>query len=505
MFVPNMPTPGGRNNKKSISLRPGNRVGKPISGNENTVSMTLPQVNPQADVMKLATQTKMQTKRGTKSRGRKGRDNDTDERERRDPESFRAPVDRTNFFDTDKGTRVNFSLPVKSNYAVQQMENPELIQNNRFNGKLQINLSTFQRSDYLTPVLSDNVTAQYKQIYNRLSREVYQEFRSNIDTIWTFNNFYSAMDAAVRALELFYTVDSVLSYTSNTSRRDENKVLTDYRNRLQSDFDILGYQNSLRRTLKGVTFPEEFSNLIRWTFQSYTSNEDVDQAMNYRFCPTSAFVGDVASLSSSVEAMYTPIMNGITLPEHTRIYAMLAKIRPNWEIVSLPKSCNSAVFDPRHYEMFCNQACVYEDSGGIKFFPNFAEKAINGTLVYCSLQNPEDSDGLAFTLHSPFADNTGVGTNTFFSIDWTNNVSFQRSGNKFIWSEDAGEFVAPYDLNPTTMTQSEDVHKVYSEFDQGLVWASSSPNGRFQRVHFDVVTSQLITIREFTDSLFGLE
>jgi hypothetical protein len=426
-------------------------------------------------------------------------------------DDFSKPTGRTIFYDSNKSGPVDFKYAIEPTVHTQQLEEP-VTTSRVYVSKFIANLSRYHR-----PLISNStdligyVNRQYVILFQQLSREVIKTVRSKVVDDWNVVNFYNAMQTAAEALSIFYALDSCYSYTGSDTQRDKNSVNIQIQRELETNSDLLYKKDDLRRMLKGVWFPPMFSELIRWTYQLYKT-ADLDQATNYRFYPHKDFIrirsGEEYSVPDRLFIDIERILGQLNSPQSIKIWSILSQVRPEGEIVGLPLSCNTAVYDPRHYEIFCNQPVLFRKANSDnQVFPVSSDPNIGSSFVYGMNTQLDKASGLPFVLQSLYQDNS-IATIDFFSafryVFDDGHIEPRREVNKFC-SNTNGTYYPRTWTNDFCQNESADIHSVvvdYQTSEPTSEW-STIPSG-CQPVYFDILTAPLINLRDFMSDMFGL-
>jgi hypothetical protein len=418
-------------------------------------------------------------------------------------EDFAGPVSRTVFYDDSKGSPVTFSESIPNTVHTQQLESPRA-NPTVWISKLMFNMACFHRD---TPPVSGYVDRQYEIIFQQMSRDVIKTIRSKVVDQWTFINFFAAMQASIEALEMFYTLDSIQSYSGSDTNRDKNAANITMQRILETDTNILFLKDDLRRMLKGVWCPPQLASLIRWTYQLYKT-ADLDQATNYRFLPFKEFV-KIYDYDVSVElsAKITVILTNLNNNNNTKIWSICSQVWPEGEIIGLPLSCATAVYDPRHYEIFCNQPVMATIADGSVIVTPYADNPdFEGSFIYGINQQLSEASGLGFVMQTLYASQTGAPV-----IDFFRTFRFSQPGNDYKFDTNKFSLLDNSYFRPRTWTEtyvtneSADVHLIRQDItDLSVISRKSSIPSGFQPVYFDIVTAPLINLRDFMSNMFGL-
>lgn len=531
-FIPGAPLPGRGNKKPAISpqTKPQPTTAPPLRGaSQGTGKQGATEFKLQARGSNTRTTTATETGGKRKSRGKKTRtDNskanpmyippvfqNSDSSSNSDGDSFSQKVDRSPFFDDHNGDPVFFNMPLDVVYATQQLDKP-LQKLGYINPRLSFNLSRYSDpSAFTATIATTEVTEQFRVIYNMQTRDVKQKVRSGtLLNKWNFANWYQAIMTVCEALEVFYSLDSILSYTGSSTVRDKNKAMLMYRELFESS-ELFYNKDILRRNLKGAWFPVSWSRLIQWTYQNYRVS-DLPQSEMIRFLPNECFVR--AMIDDNVVMATNALLDAINLrlvdDNTTSIFSMLAQVYPEGEINGLPYSSNTSHFDRYILEVFSNQPVIYTNDSVQKTFPNSVQTmADEGYFYYGSMFDPsnESKVGLPFVLQTIYDDNDDVFIDFFKAFRATSygtegTVQYYNT-NKFnstlvgpVYVMDARNIGISSRFNTCP-----DVHLIKQNFVSGQTnYQHSAVRSPMQPVYFDIKQSPLITIREFMTSLFGL-
>lgn len=505
-FVPSL-APFGNNAKSAISKKPltSNPTQMNLRGNQAT-SQT--QMN--AGRQKKRTRNKTSTQRG-------GNDiyvplviSDSSI----SGEDFSQTVERTPFYDERKGDPVFFRADVEPVYFTQNYDKPKHgddIINNRFS----YNLATYHDKSALTTpqVIVDTPTVEhYETIFRQMGREVRSKVKSgSLYNKWTFGNWYKTIHATIYALEIFYTVDSILSYTGNAKERSKNDALLEYRKLVEESSDVLYLKDTLRRRLEGCWFPKPFAQLIQWTYQNYRI-ADLPQAEVIRFMPDDCFIKAVPAdnLATRITQQLN-YANGLLDDDTvTSIWSILSDVYPDGLIKGLAYSSNDSHYDARIVEVFCNQPTMYYNGTSNVVFPH-AQRilATSGHFTYGSITDPttDRTSGLPFVLQTVFEDENQTPFIHFFkAFHRSESQELYYNINKFSTIYIGGVLYSEARLRETSTRFNliPDVHFMKQNTSGGAVaYQFSAVRAPLQPVYFEIKESPLITMREFMSRLFG--
>lgn len=333
--------------------------------------------------------------------------------------SFQQDSKRTIFYDENRDSPINFDLPLAdttTTIALAPVENDSAVSSGNCDTRFIINLAQYARNydSQAGSTAGYPVYDHYIILYNLMVKKVYATVRSKIVDAFTFANFYNYIQLMTAALELFYATDAILSYTS--TKEDKNTGVMQLQRKL-TEIDLFTSQNELRRLLKGYWFPEEFSKLIRWTYQIYKTS-DTAQACNYMFIPNetyfyvSAGMDPATQIKAKVDYIIGELTTGTAATNYTKIVSVLGQSYPEGLIEGLPYSTNRAQYDPQHYEIFTNQPIMYKDDADDKVYPFSAS---NANIMYQRSCNTGVRSGMPFCLQHIHALEAGDGVG---SIDF---------------------------------------------------------------------------------------
>jgi hypothetical protein len=428
-------------------------------------------------------------------------------------DNFNQRVERSPFFDDHNGSPVTFNMPLDVVYQTQQLDKPVHVPG-YINNRQNFNMARYSDVTAFSTPVETEVLEQFKVIYNMQTRDVKQKVRSGtLLNKWTFPKWYKAIMTVCEALEVFYSLDSILSYTGSSEVRDKNKALSLYREYFETS-EIFYAKDIMRRNLKGAWFPVSWSRLIQWTYQNYRV-ADLPQAEGIRFLPNEAFViADVSdNITNEVEALLTTINSRLIDDDTTSIFSMLAQCYPEGEINGLPYSSNTSHFDKYILEIFANQPTVFTKDSVQNAFPNSSGLSTEGFFCYGSMFDPniERTCGLPFALQTIYdSDSTAFidffkafrvtkygeeGTNVYYNMNKFNSIV---TGGIYYHESRLRDINLRFNTSP-------DVHFVKQDIAGGVInYKHSAVLAPMQPVYFDIKQSPLIILREFMTSLFGL-
>jgi hypothetical protein len=427
-------------------------------------------------------------------------------------DSFEVANNRTLFYDDARSAPVTFDMSLVDTTCVMPLE--RVIGNNTSStglkgSKFMINLASFARgaADTGTSTAGYPVYDHYRTLYSSMSKTVMATIRSKLIDSFSFNNFYNYINKIGFALEMYYSLDAILSYRSDTD--DKNAGVIELQSKLSTS-EIYNAQNELRRNLKGYWFPEKYSQLIRWIYQIYKTSNNY-QACNYVFSPCPFYIYDAPSTDISamvvtvLDSINTDLSNSADSETFAKISSVLGQTYPNGLIRGFPLSSNTACYNPQHYEIFVNQPVWYSLGAGTEP-QHYPDASLGNNIVYARDCNPGERSGLPFVLQNVLG---GTDTIDFFrAILNTGFANHDYRTNKFCMIALTGGNIGKHEWYPRThMTiipnEAADVHQIELDHSTSAITSMQSvPRSGFQRVYFDNATAPLITLRNFMDDIF---
>lgn len=454
----------------------------------------------------------------------------TYENQRLDKNRATVPAKFTDFNQSDDGkgyfmptpneTKVSFRIPVKDTVYVDPNQVTDISGSDVIN-MFFLNAATIAESFFVSnsvnPVAYD---AQY-QIFNRMSLDVLNSTRSGLISDWTFANFRNAMGTVAEAVEFYYTLDSILS--QNMVQKDvlnNNRTADNYR-LFFSTSDVLELRTKLQNCLKGCWFPPNYSQFIRWFYQSYKTGT-LNQSAQYRYIPGDEFLIVNNTRKGSLATKITALCNA--LPTYNKIYALLANVYPEGSISVLPPSCSNAVYDEVHHEIYVNEPLIFVDAnntytaGG----PSYSIYPVaytlpsgqNNDIPYYQMVNPTNGDtGFPFACQTIVKISTASG-NVATTPIWTGLKCFIALGgtqgqgsnycNKFFFINISGSGESyPRANNFKQIIGTGDAHNALNTGTSTIL--ASKPNSNYQRVYFNNYNAPRVFTSVLVDNLFSLK
>lgn len=426
-------------------------------------------------------------------------------------DNFNVETKRTVFYDDRRTEPVKFDMPISDTTAILPLEKVATTAtvNSNDNTKLMVNTATYVRNAFTegNSTVGYPVYDHYKTLFAQMSKTVMATIKSKLIDDFTFGNFYNYIMRVASALECYYTLDAILSYSSQTD--DKNSGIINVQSRL-TEADLFTAQNELRRALKGHWFPNKFSELIRWTYQIYKTSP-THQGCNYMFFPTDVLLYkdvtvDIAGpMLSLVNSQISNLNDGPNALLSSKLASVLGQTYPEGIIRGLPLSANTASYDPQHYEIFINQPTMFKTGSTIISFPAIDT---HPDIIYARDCNPGERSGMPFCLQNinmlrELGSNNEGGAGTIDFLRGFSNVDGNAvyNTNKFTLAMTPTEGFISRNLEMIT-NEAADVHIVACDSSNVVSNKTSCQKSGFQRVYFDNAIAPLINLRNFMDELF---
>jgi len=507
-FVPNA-VPPLRNQPKAVNTKPETLKLRTANTTLTTpTNMAMEQAKPEKVVSKKRTKRKEKSNGGGKTYIPLPFDFSSDDSSS-GGESFNREVKRTLFYDDKRTAKVSFDVGLNDTTTTMPLETTVASTAGKLgpkDSKLYVNLATFSRSNVGSgnSVSGYPIYDYYNVIYSQMAKVAMSVIQSKLIDVFTFTNFYNYIHTLVTSLELYYHVDAILSYSSNTD--DKNSGIIELQRKL-TEADVFTAQNELRRALKGYWFPEKYAQLIRWTYQIYKTS-DLYQAPNYIFSPLQVTIYndstyDLASqYVGFLNAFSADLTSGPSTNTYSKLSSVLGKVWPGGVIRGFPLSANTAHYDPNHYEIFCNQPVWVQEGNSAPFI--YPSGDLNTQVVYARNCDPGERSGLPFVLQNIDA-GSGATIDFFKTLSFSIGADPDFVSNKYVMVAGTANDFAFYPRNNYQMlpTQVADVHIVdlNRTTDTAQSQTSCAKSG-FQRVYFDSAAAPLINIKTFMDIIF---
>lgn len=201
-------------------------------------------------------------------------------------------------------------------------------------------------------------------IFNSMDRDVKSLTSSRFTDVFTKEKFAYYMQYSTRALELYYYLSSVLSYSSRADYSDRltaNEYLIPYYSR----YSVTNGLQRLASIFKGRYFPPVLHEMIYNTFQLRKTG-DLEQSANFRFVPRSYLIPVMASETNNtvgalIEQEIEFLINKLTTSDFAKLSRVLTDIRPSHEIREIKQPIPFATYDIDCHELLANLPVYYQE------------------------------------------------------------------------------------------------------------------------------------------------
>lgn len=296
---------------------------------------------------------------------------------------------RSLFYDDTSSSPVNFSPNLQSEMYV----NPKETIGGKGLHKLHIlAVNDFFHEFNLTKDTTTVNTAwlETRNQFRRLVNDIQRETNNSSYKIVTLKSFSDYMNRLTRLLDLFYSVDSILSF--KPEYESENSSLEALRYQLVANNPgIFEIQNLIRRALMNVAVPPNILEYYRWKNQAFRFSE-LGQSTSFKFTSGALFPDGLQTQKADAVMTDTTLWNAYVkieienFFESNNIIAPVLKARPEWLMTDLPVSPNTTVYDIKAIDIFCN----FPIKQGNTIFPDPEVE----TREYMSVVNPSQQDGM---------------------------------------------------------------------------------------------------------------
>lgn len=219
----------------------------------------------------------------------------------------------------------------------------------------------------------------------------------------TSNDYSKYMYSIINALQVYYCIDNVLTYRSNTIR-DNINVGMDYLSSKFSSEAIVEF-TLLRDYLCTCVCPPNLLNYIRFMCQSYKTS-DAPHASIIKLNIGGMFDEEWSTPSFNMVNMIKNCR--INLINNNTMVSYLYQAYPNWLISSPPESSNVACYNVDFLTFWHNQNCTYQSTDSKNkgnFEYSIKVPSMDFYTDYQIIQRDVDVDGLMFvsqTYNVPF-------------------------------------------------------------------------------------------------------
>lgn len=332
--------------------------------------------------------------KGSKSNGRSGRNSKDNKRNGNGDSIFGSGLsseqNKTRGYQVNSGTGcLLFSSGISSGLTV----NTRIVDNNYS--------PLYLSSGYLFKVTDVNID-KITEYSNQLANIIYPLVESVISNrIQRYAGRYVNVDdyskyisAIAEALQVYYCIDNVLAYGSNTSRDNINVGMEHIRSRLTSE--ALVEFNLLRELICTCVCPPNLLNYIKYMCQSFRTS-DAPHASIIKLNIGGMFDEQWIQGSTKITQMIRDCRSNLV--SSNKMVSYLYQAFPNWLIANPPESANVACYDKNFLTFWHNQNCCYlstttSNKGNFEY--SIQVTNVDAYTDYQILQQDTDVDGVIF-------------------------------------------------------------------------------------------------------------
>lgn len=230
----------------------------------------------------------------------------------------------------------------------------------------------------------------FGDIYFNIITKLQQDINFRINREMSAKDFYNYLASLSNALQLYYSVDSILAYTSVV--RNNNVGMTYLRKGLTAE--ILSKQEELKRLLLNCAIPPNLLSFIAYMYQNFRF-EDLNDSAIFKLEFRTTF-HDTSSGCLSPE-YYDVIID--ELRSTPTITSILLKGIPSFRISNLIPSSSEPIFDANFKTFWYNANSTFIDSKQSKLFYNRTADSSDHEIYYGTFCQ-EDVDGIFYACSS---------------------------------------------------------------------------------------------------------
>jgi hypothetical protein len=209
----------------------------------------------------------------------------------------------------------------------------------------------------------------------------YMQSNLNYNYILDYDDFELYFTTVSNALQLYYTMDSIYAYASNSET--ENKGMEYLRQvlsaQMNDDYMIL------RSRLEQCVFPPNMLHWIWWFYQNYSTGtlpgstiiRNTFMGSFQNNMTTQAGVGWSFISNNLIKYYLNQLLNVSTLG----VGPSLNQAMPQWRIGQLPASVPFGIYDTQFLTYWANQTVSAADATGLKYFPTVAQDDTVGDYI----------------------------------------------------------------------------------------------------------------------------
>jgi hypothetical protein len=178
-------------------------------------------------------------------------------------------------------------------------------------------------------------------------------------------DFRNYMRTVIRALQVYYMVDSILAYCDNRYTI-KNEGLFNLRQSLGAD--ELSKHRELELALGGLACPPRLVNYIRYMYQNFTFSEEDNTAI-YRLTYSDSFRNASNGAPSLLFQLYEEILQDLRDPAYVGdIPGIMSKAFPSWTLNILPPSSMDPIYDPGFRTFWYNSTGIFKSTNASTSF-----------------------------------------------------------------------------------------------------------------------------------------
>jgi len=211
-------------------------------------------------------------------------------------------------------------------------------------------------------------------------------FKLDINTDFSQVNILNALNAALKAHQVYFWYRSIITYHSDPINKNEGMIAL----RTGITADVLEKLALLGRRLADTPFPPRLYELVRYLSANYYSGPNQGSAM-IKLCPcggtNAALLHSIAYIDSAISDMNQPANN--------QVYTLLRRAVPHWKPGVLKDVPTTVAYDEQFLTIFAN--CPLRTSNTVLTNRNIPIVTSDSTpIAYNSFTNV--LDGVAFAL-----------------------------------------------------------------------------------------------------------
>ena len=465
---------------------------------------------------------------------------------------FNKPGQPEAVFDTpsqNEAVKYSTSLPGTLHLNVNEVSDYTIPD---FNGRFFLNISSFADAIWnanggtgTNKEYNPGYFGHITDIFWRMNKDVVSNARTTVSSAWGLDNFCKAMRDTAFALELIFTFDSVTAY--NPQLKDvynRNDACEEYQKLIYTT-DLLTARYNLARRLKSMWFPPEFAQMIRWFYQTYRVST-LSQAAYYRFVPHGNFILSNPGTTTTGNGSQAELLNlfntattNLTNSNTQTIASILARLYPQGIIRNIPYSCNDAVYDDTHFEIYSNEPVFWKTpvdtvEANWSVFPivygsTGSPGSTNNEIPYYMSHNPTNDDGFAFVMQNIVSVTSSSGyeivnnSTTAFNMYIEGIRSFTpdriaaatltlstqniKNSNKWVFDHTASKFYPRCGNIPNALSGNDATSVIAYTTTTTSTWSInpiSRPNTAHQRCYFNNRKAPELNRRLLIDKLFSI-